>query len=130
MDNQPKVSVIIPVKDRKEYLYHTLRTCMAQDYENFEIIVADDASIDGTKEMVRAMAAMDSRITFIDRPVRVGMRDNFEDALNRIKEGYVFALGGDDGVQPRGISPLGMHIQEDSKPLVWHPSLGIFSPFD
>ena len=100
MGEQPKVSLIIPVKDRKDYLYHTLRTCMAQDYENFEIIVADDASTDGTKEMVRAMAAMDSRITFIDRPVRVGMRDNFEDALSRIKEGYVIALGGDDGVQP------------------------------
>ena len=116
----PKVSLIIPVKDRKEYLYHTLRTCMAQDYENFEIIVADDASTDGTKEMVRAMAAMDSRITFIDRPVRVGMRDNFEDALSRIKEGYVLALGGDDGVQPRGISRMVAKFQETgTKLLTW-----------
>lgn len=119
---QPKVSVIIPVKDRKEYLYHTLRTCMAQDYENFEIIVADDASTDGTKEMVKAMAAMDSRITFIDRPERVGMRDNFEDALSRIKEGYVMALGGDDGIQPRGISRMvsKFHVT-GAKLMVWSP---------
>ena len=122
MVEQPKVSLIIPVKDRKEYLYHTLRTCMAQDYENFEIIVADDASTDGTKEMVRAMAAMDSRITFIDRPVRVGMRDNFEDALSRIKEGYVMALGGDDGIQPRGISRMVAKFQETgTKLLTWCP---------
>lgn len=122
MVEQPKVSLIIPVKDRKEYLYHTLRTCMAQDYENFEIIVADDASTDGTKEMVRAMAAMDSRITFIDRPVRVGMRDNFEDALSRIKEGYIIALGGDDGIQPRGISRMVKKFQETgTKLMVWSP---------
>lgn len=119
---QPKVSVIIPVKDRKEYLYHTLRTCMSQDYDNFEIIVADDASTDGTKEMVRAMAAMDSRITFIDRPERVGMRDNFEDALSRIKEGYVLALGGDDGIQPRGISRMVNQFAETgAKLMVWSP---------
>ncbi len=122
MGEQPKVSLIIPVKDRKDYLYHTLRTCMAQDYENFEIIVADDASTDGTKDMVRAMAAMDSRITFIDRPVRVGMRDNFEDALSRIKEGYVIALGGDDGIQPRGISRMVAKFQETgAKLMVWSP---------
>ena len=120
MEQKPKVTVIIPVKDRKEYLYHTLRTCMAQDYENFEIIVADDASTDGTKEMVRNLASADSRITFIDRPVRFGMRENFEDALSRIKEGYVFALGGDDGVMPNGISRMIKKIQETgTKLMTW-----------
>ena len=122
MEGNPKVSLIIPVKDRKEYLYHTLRTCMAQDYENFEIIVADDASTDGTKEMVRDMAIADSRITFIDRTERVGMRDNFEDALSRIKEGFVLALGGDDGIQPRGISRMVKMFQDTgTKLLTWCP---------
>ena len=122
MEKQPKVTLIIPVKDRKEYLYHTLRTCMAQDYGNFEIIVADDASTDGTKEMVRKMATMDSRITFIDRPERIGMRDNFEDALSRIKEGYVMALGGDDGILPRGISRMVKKFQETgTKLMTWSP---------
>ena len=122
MVDKPRVSIIIPVKDRKEYLYHTLRTCMAQDYENFEIIVADDASTDGTKEMVHAMAAMDPRITFIDRPVRVGMRDNFEDALSHIKEGYVMAMGGDDGILPGGISRMVRKFEETgTKLMTWCP---------
>lgn len=122
MEDNPKVSLIIPVKDRKEYLYHTLRTCMAQEYKNFEIIVADDASTDGTKEMVRNMATMDSRITFIDRQERIGMRENFEDALSRITEGYVLALGGDDGLQPRGISRMVKKFQETGTTLLtWCP---------
>lgn len=120
MEKQPKVTLIVPVKDRKDYLYHTLRTCMSQDYENFEIIVADDASTDGTKEMVKKLALTDSRITLIDRPVRVGMRDNFEDALSRIKEGYVLALGGDDGILPQGISRMVRKFQDTgTKLLTW-----------
>ena len=44
----PRFTVIIPQKDRAEYLIHTLRTCMIQDYPNFEIIVGDDCSEDNT----------------------------------------------------------------------------------
>lgn len=122
MENKPKVSLIIPVKDRKEYLYHTLRTCIAQDYQNFEIIVADDASTDGTKDMVRELMKIDKRITLIDRPTRVGMRDNFEDALSRVKEGYVMAIGGDDGILPNGISRMvKTFLRTGTKLLTWCP---------
>lgn len=122
MENDPKVTLIIPVKDRKEYLYHTLRTCMAQDYQNFEVIVADDASTDGTQDMVRNLAQSDSRITLIDRPVRIGMRDNFEDALSRIKEGYVMAMGGDDGILPSGILRMVRIFQQTGTELLtWCP---------
>lgn len=122
MESQPKVTLIIPVKDRKDYLYHTLRTCIAQDYEDFEVIVADDASTDGTKEMIQKMVLLDPRIKFIDRPERIGMRDNFEDALSRITEGYVLALGGDDGILPRGISRMVQKLQESgTKLLTWAP---------
>lgn len=127
MESNPKVTVIIPVKDRKEYLYHTLRTCIAQDYENLEIIVADDASTDGTQDMVSEMVQMDSRITLIARPERIGMRDNFEDALSRVTEGYVMALGGDDGILPRGISRMVSKFQETgTKLLTWSPSNYIY----
>lgn len=124
MNNNPKVTLIIPVKDRKEYLYHTLRTCMSQDYQNFEIIVADDASTDGTQEMVRTLSQEDKRITLIDRPVRVGMRENFEDALSRIKEGYVIAIGGDDGIMPHGISKMVQKFKDTGvKLMTWNPPL-------
>ena len=52
----PLFTVIIPQKDRVEYLEHTLRTCMIQDYPNLEFIVADDCSEDGSVEMVKRLA--------------------------------------------------------------------------
>lgn len=96
----PKFTVIIPQKDRSEYLIHTLRTCMIQDYPNFEIIVGDDCSEDNTVDMVRELQKQDPRIKLLAHDHHVGMRMNFELALAEVKEGYVMALGGDDGLVP------------------------------
>lgn len=99
-NDYPRFTVIIPQKDRSEYLIHTLRTCMIQDYPNFEIIVGDDCSEDNTVEMVRELQKQDPRIKLIAHEHHVGMRDNFELALDEVKPGYVMALGGDDGLVP------------------------------
>lgn len=103
MTSYPRFTVIIPQKDRSEYLYHTLRTCMIQDYPNFEIIVGDDCSEDNTVEMVCELQKQDSRIKLITHEHHVGMRMNFESVLAEVKPGYVIALGGDDGLVPGSI---------------------------
>jgi glycosyltransferase involved in cell wall biosynthesis len=104
-------TVIIPTKDRAEYLHHTLRTCSNQEYENLEIIVSDDGSSDNTEAVVLDAARKDSRIRYIT-PGSVGMRDNFEFALDHVKPGYVIALGGDDGILPYGISRMWRALEE------------------
>ena len=96
----PLFTVIIPQKNRAEYLIHTLRTCMIQDYPNCEFIVADDCSDDNSVEMIRELQKKDSRIKLIAHDRHVGMRDNFESALAAVRPGYVMALGGDDGLVP------------------------------
>ncbi len=63
-DKNPLFTVIIPTKDRAEYLHHTLRTCSLQDYDNLEIIVSDDGSTDHTREVVAEAARKDPRIRY------------------------------------------------------------------
>jgi glycosyltransferase involved in cell wall biosynthesis len=109
---KPIFTVIIPTKDRAEYLHHTLRTCSDQDYENLEVIVSDDGSSDNTKDVVMEAARKDSRIRYITPGSSVGMRDNFEFALDHVKPGYLVALGGDDGILPYGISRMWMALEE------------------
>lgn len=99
-ENYPLFTVIIPQKNRAEYLIHTLRTCMIQDYPNCEFIVADDCSEDNSVEMIRELQKKDPRIKLIAHEKHVGMRDNFESALAAARPGYVMALGGDDGLVP------------------------------
>jgi glycosyltransferase involved in cell wall biosynthesis len=100
LTDYPLFTVIIPQKDRAEYLIHTLRTCMIQDYPNFEIIVSDDWSEDNSVEVVRELMKKDSRIKLFAHDHHLGMRDNFEFALNQVRPGYVMAMGGDDGLVP------------------------------
>jgi glycosyltransferase involved in cell wall biosynthesis len=96
----PLFTVIIPQKDRAEYLIHTLRTCTIQDYPNFEVIVSDDWSEDNSVEVVRELMKNDSRIKLYAHERHLGMRENFEFALRQVRSGYVMALGGDDGLVP------------------------------
>jgi glycosyltransferase involved in cell wall biosynthesis len=106
-DTYPLFTVIIPVKNRAKYLYHTLRTCMMQNYDNLEVIVSDDGSTDNTREVVEDASRIDSRIRYVSQGAGVGMRENFEIVLRQVKPGFVIALGGDDGLLPDGIK--GMH---------------------
>mgnify|MGYP000879895462 FL=1 len=122
MGKYPLFTVIIPTKDREKYLYHTLRTCSEQTYKNLRVIVADDASTDNSAEMVKRMIERDNRISIIARKQRVGMRENFEDALRYVKDGYVIALGGDDGLLPNAIESINKIIQEtNTQLLTWCP---------
>jgi glycosyltransferase involved in cell wall biosynthesis len=128
--SQPRFTVIIPVRNRSSYLYQTLRTCSNQDYENLEIIVSDDYSTDDTKEMVEAFIKLEPRIKYI-RPSdveNVGMLDNFEFALNHVKEGYVIALGGDDGLMPNGISRMWEILKETNREVLCWPTDAYFYP--
>lgn len=114
----PRFSVIIPQKDRAEYLEHTLKTCMIQDYPNFEIIVSDDCSEDNSVEVVKELAKRDSRIKLFAHNHHLGMRDNFEFALNQVKDGYVMALGGDDALLPGCVWRMYEILKESGKELL------------
>jgi hypothetical protein len=115
---QPLFTVIIPTKNRAEYLHDTLRTCTMQDYERLEVVVADDASSDNTREVVQAAARVDPRIRYIQADEPIGMRDNFERALAQARPGFVIALGGDDGLLPGGIRSMLEALRETGTDLL------------
>ncbi len=119
-----KFTVIIPVKNRANYLYHTLQTCTIQEYQNFQVIVSDDGSTDNLKEVVLEAARKDPRIKYVspNNGLGVGMRDNFEYALSLVKEGYVIALGGDDGLLPHSISKMARILEETQQSVISWPA--------
>lgn len=124
----PWFTVIIPQKNRAEYMYHTLRTCMIQDYPNFEVIVSDDCSDDNSVEVISRLAEQDDRIKLFAHKKHLGMRDNFEFALNQVKPGYVMALGGDDGLVPGCIWRMYELIKETGRQLLtWSPATFCYS---
>jgi hypothetical protein len=121
-DPHPRFTVIIPTKDRADYLRHTLRTCALQNYDNFEVVVADDGSCDHTRDVAMEAARRDPRIRYASPGGSVGMRDIFEFALDQVKPGFVMALGGDDGLLPYGIQGMRDTLLETEQQLLAWPA--------
>lgn len=66
----PKVSVIIPTHNRSAYLHSAVTSVLNQTYQDFEIIIVNDASSDNTEEVVASFT--DSRIKYIRHEVSKG----------------------------------------------------------
>jgi hypothetical protein len=95
---KPSLSLIVPTRERATYLAHALRTCTANPEPDLEIVVLDNASNDGTAEVLRAVT--DSRVRCFRSDSRLSMRDNFEKGLE-VSTGEIIAfIGDDDGVLP------------------------------
>ena len=67
-------SVIICARNEKYNLEHYLQTLLVQDYPLFEVIVVDDESEDGTREVIEQYMNPDNRVrmTFVPKNARVG----------------------------------------------------------
>lgn len=67
--DSPLISVIIPIFNRAELISETIGSVLSQSYRNWECIVVDDGSRDGTETIVKAFTEKDSRIQFYKRPL-------------------------------------------------------------
>lgn len=76
MTTTPRLSIGLPVYNGEEYLTESLDTLLAQSYRDFELIISDNASTDGTQEICRRYAARDARIRYLRQPHNIGAAPN------------------------------------------------------
>lgn len=100
--SNPKFTVLIPTRDRCETLHSTITSCLAQDYDNFRVIVSDNVSTDATAEVVASFN--DPRLSMVQPDRRLSMTGNFEFSLSHVTDGFVMHLGDDDGLLPGGVA--------------------------
>jgi succinoglycan biosynthesis protein ExoA len=89
MQEQPFVTVIMPVRNEEAYINRSLKSVLAQDYpaDRFEIIVVDGMSTDGTAAIVESFKNQGANIRFISNPgmiVPTGMNLAIENAIGEI----------------------------------------------
>jgi len=72
----PTVSIGLPVYNGERYLAESLEALLAQTYTDFELVLSDNASTDGTEAICREFAARDDRIRYVRQPVNIGAGPN------------------------------------------------------
>ena len=64
-DGLPRVSIVIPARNEEADVERAVRSHLGQEYPDFEVIVVEDRSTDRTPEILRRLAAEDSRVTVV-----------------------------------------------------------------
>ena len=82
----PRVSMVMPVHNGARWLADAIESVLVQDFRDFELILVNDASTDGSPAIISEAAARDARVRCIDLDVNVGLPA----ALNR---GFAAARG-------------------------------------
>ena len=76
MRPQPLVSVCVPCYNGAEFLERTLESVLAQTFTDYELVVADNKSTDGTVDIVKSFS--DPRIRLIQNERNLGMALNWQ----------------------------------------------------
>ena len=72
----PRLSIGLPVYNGEEYLTGSLDALLGQSFEDFELIISDNASTDATADICRRYAKQDSRVRYIRQPRNIGLSPN------------------------------------------------------
>lgn len=95
---RPKYSIIIPARNGVDYLPTCVQTVIDQNYSDYELIISDDHSSDGTKQYLSSLSH--PNITIIEPPEALSMTEHWEWALSHAKGEWLIFVGQDDGLQP------------------------------
>jgi len=99
----PLISLLVPTRNRLPYLKHTLQSALNQNDADLEIIVADNATDDGTREY---LASLGNRIKVVRSETALSMTDNWHRGLAAVTGEWVIVIGDDDALMPPFMSVI------------------------
>ena len=97
---RPRVSFAIPVCNAERFLGRALDSLLAQDYEDFEVVVCDNASTDGTRDIVHRYCEHDGRVRYIRNAENIGQIENFNRVCELSRGDFIRWMGADDWLEP------------------------------
>jgi glycosyltransferase involved in cell wall biosynthesis len=95
---KPKISVVIPARNRLNLLKDAIFTVLKQEYQSWELVIFDNASTDPIKGHVDSLG--ESRIRYERSDAFLSVTDSWNRAIDYATGDYVILLGDDDGLVP------------------------------
>lgn len=98
MKKTPKYSIILPVYNGIKYLPTCVGTILANEYDDYELIISNDNSNDGTKEYLETLKIYE-HIKIVEPAGSLSMTEHWEWALSHASGEWMIFVGQDDGLQ-------------------------------
>jgi glycosyltransferase involved in cell wall biosynthesis len=118
MSAAPLVSLLIPSHNNASTIGETVESCLRQTFRDLEILIYDEASKDGTLEIINGYAAKDSRIRLMTSPTNSGPLRAWRKLLHEAKGRYATFVWSDDLLLPRYVEVLAGVLQKHPKDLL------------
>lgn len=124
MDSPPFVSVVTPFFNTAPYLGECIESVIDQSYKNWEYVLVNNCSTDGSAEIARKYAQADSRIRVVDNERHLSQVRNYNHALRQISSSsrYCKVVQADDWIFPECITEM-VKVAEA------HPTIGIVAAY-
>ena len=106
MSHVPRISIGMPVFNAEPWLRESLDALLAQTFEDFELILSDNASTDATADICREYVERDARLRYSRQPENLGYVQNFRYVLEQARAERFMWAACDDAWDPEFIARL------------------------
>jgi glycosyltransferase involved in cell wall biosynthesis len=100
LHNPPAVSVGMPVYNAETAIRAAVDSILAQTFRDFELIIVDNASTDGTRRICEEYARKDDRIRYVLNPRNLGACENYNQAFRHARGKFFKWASGNDTCHP------------------------------
>jgi glycosyltransferase involved in cell wall biosynthesis len=92
----PLVSVVMLSYNHEEFIAESVESVLGQDFDDFELIIVDDASTDASRQIIQKYEAQDSRIRVILHEANCGIAKTVNDGIEAAKGKFIASIASDD----------------------------------
>mgnify|MGYP001066964312 CR=1 FL=1 len=124
MCEKPRVSIGLPVFNGEKYLEEALDSILAQTYQDFELIISDNASTDHTQQICLDYVTKDSRIRYYRNKQNLGAPRNFNKVFKLSSGEYFKWAAYDDLIAPEYIHKCVNVLNNDPSIVLCHSKTG------
>ncbi|MBZ0220401.1 MAG: glycosyltransferase [Candidatus Methylomirabilis sp.] len=118
---KPRLSIGLPVYNGARYLFCCLDSILSQSYEDFELIISDNASTDSTQDICLKYASKDKRIKYFRNPRNLGASVNFNATFHKSQGEFFKWASYDDLCAPGFFSECMELLENDRSAVLSHP---------
>jgi glycosyltransferase involved in cell wall biosynthesis len=116
----PLFSICMPVYQGAAFINKAINSLRLQTWSDWELIIIDNASTDGTWEIIQAAASADGRIKVFRNASNIGMSENWNETLRHVRGEWIGTLAADDIYLPNALEQIYQETRDPNTALWVH----------